>query len=130
MRVWEEREEVKIHRGPVVKVEEHESPARNGQPAKQEVKNQSNSMLKGEEDVRSVGETLRLTDERHIKQSMVEFMMEDCSKEAAKVEELAPSEVVPAEDHRSVIVEAERLPHDEDEEWEEKVRRDIEGEAD
>ena len=47
-----------------------------------------------------------------------------------KIEEMLPSEDMPFDSHPSVIVDAEVLFLDEDEEWEEKVRRDIEEEAD
>lgn len=130
MRVWEEREEVKIHRGPVVKAEERDSSAINGPLGKEEVQMGTTLVIKAAEDLKGVNSTSSVAKEEGDWGNGVKIEMVRDVRGAMKLEDLARAEDLHAESHPPIIAASEAFLHDDDEEWEEKVRRDIEGEAD
>lgn len=129
MRVWEERKEVKIHRGPVVKAEEQNGTTSNGPPAKEEVQMGTIAVIKAEDDPKGVSSTSFVAKEEEKWKNGLQTETDRHMRGAMKPEELAPADDVHAESHPSIISSAEAFLQDDDEEWEEKVRRDIEGEA-
>lgn len=129
MRVWEEREEVKIHRGPVVKAEEQDGATSNGPLVQEEVQVGNASVIKAEDDSKGVSSTSSVAKEEEEWKNGVQTKTDGGMGGAMKTEELAPADDVHAEGHPPIISSAEVFLQDDDEEWEEKVRRDIEGGA-
>lgn len=127
MRVWEEKEEVKIHRGPVVKAEEQDGATSNGSVVAEEVQLSTTPVLKAESDPRGVSYTSSVAKEEEEWKTRVQTDTDRDMRGAVKIEELVPADDLHAETHPPIISSAEVFLQDDDEEWEEKVRRDIEG---
>ena len=129
MRVWEEREEVKIHRGPVMKAEGQDGATSNGPLAKKEMQVGTTSVIEAEGDSRRGSSTSSVAKEEEEWKNGVQTETNRDMRGAMEPEELALAHDVHAENHPPIISSVEAFLQDDDEEWEEKVRRDIEGEA-
>ena len=129
MRVWEEREEVKIHRGPPMKAVGQDGATSKGPLAKKEMQVGTTSVVEAEGDSEGGSSTSSVAKEEEEWKNGVETETDRDMRGAMEPKELALALNLHAECHPPIISSAEAFLQDEDEEWEEKVRRDIEGEA-
>lgn len=126
MRALEEKKEVMIHGGSMIKPEERNDSASNGQLAR-EVQMGTVLVIKTEGDLKGVYSTLPMAKEEEERKYEVQAERDRDMRRAMKAEELAPAEVLHAESYPPIFAAAEVSLQEDEEEWEEKVRRDIEG---